>query len=42
MTLIVWMDLPVSLDGQQTANTLMLKVLDQIYKMSPPAPSPSR
>ena len=31
----------VSLDGQQTANTLMLKGLDQIYKVSPLAPSPS-
>jgi D-alanyl-D-alanine carboxypeptidase len=35
MTLIVWTNLPVSLDGQQTANTLWVKVLDQIYKVSP-------
>ena len=41
MTLIVWTNLPVSLDGQQTANTLWLKVLDQIYKVSALAPSPS-
>jgi len=38
MTLIAWTNLPVSLDGQQTANTLMLKVLGQIYK---PSPSPT-
>jgi D-alanyl-D-alanine carboxypeptidase len=42
MTLIVWTNLPVSLDGQQTANTLWAKVLDQIYKVSPLQPSPSR
>jgi D-alanyl-D-alanine carboxypeptidase len=35
MTLIVWTNLPVSLDGQQTANTLWVKVLDQIYVQSP-------
>jgi D-alanyl-D-alanine carboxypeptidase len=40
MTLIVWTNLPVSLDDQQTANTLWVKVLDQIYKVSPLAPSP--
>jgi len=41
MTLIVWTNLPVSLDGQQTANTLFVKVLDHIYKVSPLAPAPS-
>jgi D-alanyl-D-alanine carboxypeptidase len=41
MTLIVWTNLPVSLDGQQTANTLMLRVLDQIYLVSPLSPSSS-
>ena len=41
MTLIVWTNLTVSLDDQQTANTLWVKVLDQIYKVSPLAPSPS-
>jgi D-alanyl-D-alanine carboxypeptidase len=41
MTLIVWTNLPVSLDDQQTANTLWVKVLDQIYKVSPLAPSSS-
>lgn len=35
LTLIVWTNLTVSLDDQQTANTLWLKVLDQIYKVSP-------
>ncbi|PYK15273.1 MAG: D-alanyl-D-alanine carboxypeptidase [Verrucomicrobia bacterium] len=41
MTLIVWTNLPVSLDEQQTANTLWVKVLDQIYKVSPLQPSSS-
>jgi D-alanyl-D-alanine carboxypeptidase len=41
ITLIVWTNLTVSLDGQQTANTLWVKVLDQIYKVSPLSPSPS-
>jgi len=35
VTLIVWTSLTVSLDGQPTANTLMLKMLDQIYAVSP-------
>ena len=38
MTLIVWTNLPVSLDDQQTANTLWVKVIDHIYKVSPLAP----
>jgi len=42
MTLIVWTNLPVSLDNQQTANTLWVKVLDQIYKVSPLSPSLSQ
>src|SRR5436190_13044165 len=41
MTLIVWTNLTVSLDDQQTANTLWVKVLDQIYKVSPLSPSSS-
>jgi D-alanyl-D-alanine carboxypeptidase len=41
VTLVVWTNLPVSLDEQPTANTLMLKVLDQIYVVSPLAPPPS-
>jgi D-alanyl-D-alanine carboxypeptidase len=35
LTLIIWTNLTVSLDGQQTANTLWVKVLDQIYVVSP-------
>ena len=35
MTLVIWTNLTVSLDEKQTANTLMLKVLDQIYTVSP-------
>jgi D-alanyl-D-alanine carboxypeptidase len=39
VTLVVWTNLTVSLDGSPTANALMLKVLDQIYVVSPvPAP----
>jgi D-alanyl-D-alanine carboxypeptidase len=42
MTLIVWTNMPVSVDAdqQQTANTLWVRVLDQIYKVSPLEPSP--
>jgi len=38
VTLVVWTNLTVSLDEKPTANTLMLKVLDQIYTvpLSPP------
>jgi D-alanyl-D-alanine carboxypeptidase len=35
VTLIIWTSLTVSLDGQATANTIMLKMLDQIYTVSP-------
>jgi D-alanyl-D-alanine carboxypeptidase len=35
VTLIVWTSLTVSLDGQPTANIIMLKMLDQIYTVSP-------
>jgi D-alanyl-D-alanine carboxypeptidase len=38
MTLVGWTNLAVALDGQQTANTLMVNVLDQIYALSPQAP----
>ncbi len=41
MTLVVWTNLTVSLDEKPTANALMLKVLDQIYVVSPLAPQPS-
>ena len=39
MALVIWTNLPVSLDGHTTANALMAKVLDQIYVDSPLAPS---
>jgi hypothetical protein len=32
---IIWTSLTISLDGQPTANTIMLKMLDQIYTVSP-------
>ena len=41
LTLIIWTNPTASLDGQQTANTLFVKMLDHIYKVSPLAPSPS-
>jgi D-alanyl-D-alanine carboxypeptidase len=41
MTLVVWTNLAVSLDGQQTANVLMLNVLDQIYEVPTRSPPPS-
>jgi D-alanyl-D-alanine carboxypeptidase len=39
VTLVVWTNLTVSLDEIPTANALMLKVLDQIYAVSPLTPS---
>lgn len=39
VTLVVWTNLAVSLDEMPTANTLMLKVLDQIYLQSPLTPA---
>jgi D-alanyl-D-alanine carboxypeptidase len=41
VTLVIWTNLTVSLDEKPTANALMLKVLDQIYAVSPLPPSPS-
>jgi D-alanyl-D-alanine carboxypeptidase len=41
LTLIIWTNLTASLDGQQTANTLFVKMLDHVYKVSPLPPSPS-
>ena len=35
VTLVVWTNLTVSLDESPTANAVMLKVLDQIYVVSP-------
>jgi hypothetical protein len=39
MTLVVWTNLTVSLGEVPTTNTLMLKVLNQIYVESPLRPS---
>jgi D-alanyl-D-alanine carboxypeptidase len=39
VTLVVWTNLPVSLDGKPTANSIMLKVLDQVYVESPLRPA---
>jgi D-alanyl-D-alanine carboxypeptidase len=36
---IIWSNLTVSLDGQPTANSIMLKMLDRIYTVSPPQQS---
>ena len=41
VTLVVWTNLTVSLDEAPTAHAIMLKVLDEIYVMSPPPPHPS-
>jgi D-alanyl-D-alanine carboxypeptidase len=43
VTLVVWTNLPVSPDGKPTANSIMLKVLDQVYVESPlrPAQTPT-
>jgi D-alanyl-D-alanine carboxypeptidase len=35
VTLVIWTNLTVSLDGRPTANTIMLKILDLIYTVSP-------
>lgn len=35
MTLVIWTNLALALDGEQPANTLLLRVLDQIYRQSP-------
>jgi D-alanyl-D-alanine carboxypeptidase len=39
VTLVVWTNLPVSLDGHPTANALMMKMLYQLYVVSPLSPS---
>jgi D-alanyl-D-alanine carboxypeptidase len=38
VTLVIWTNLTLSLDGEHTANALLLKVLDQIYPGLPLAP----
>jgi D-alanyl-D-alanine carboxypeptidase len=35
VTLIVWTNLTLSLDGQPTANTIMKEMLNRIYTVSP-------
>ena len=35
VTLVIWTNLTLALDGMATANTLMVKVLDEIYTVSP-------
>lgn len=40
LTLVVWTNMAVSLDGQQPANTLMVNLLDQVYQLSPLSPPP--
>ena len=35
VTLVIWTNLTIALDGQATANTLMVKILDEIYTVSP-------
>ena len=39
VTLVVWSNLTLSLDGQHTANSIMLKILDEIYTDSPLHPN---
>lgn len=41
VTLVVWTNLTVSLDEMPTANVIMLKVLGQIYVVSPPPAAPA-
>jgi D-alanyl-D-alanine carboxypeptidase len=35
VTLVIWTSLTLALDGRPTANTIMVKILDQIYAVSP-------
>ena len=35
VTLVIWTNLTLDLEGEATANTLMVKVLDEIYATSP-------
>ncbi len=39
VTLVVWSNLTLSLDGQHTANSIMTRVLDEIYTHSPLQPN---
>jgi D-alanyl-D-alanine carboxypeptidase len=33
VTIVIWSNLTVGLDGQQTANTLLGKVVEQVYEL---------
>jgi hypothetical protein len=35
VTLVIWTNLTLSLDGKLPANSIMLRMLDQIYTVSP-------
>jgi D-alanyl-D-alanine carboxypeptidase len=35
VTLVIWTNLTLSLDGKPTANSIMLRMLDQIYSVLP-------
>ena len=35
VTLVIWTNLTLSVDGKPTANSLLLRMLDQIYTVSP-------
>ena len=35
VTLVIWTNLTLSLDGKPTANSIMLRMLGQIYSVSP-------
>jgi D-alanyl-D-alanine carboxypeptidase len=44
VTIVIWSNLAVGLDGQQTAETLLNRVSDQVYELppsEPPMPAPS-
>jgi D-alanyl-D-alanine carboxypeptidase len=35
VTLVIWTNLTLALDSKPTANTMLLKILDEIYAVSP-------
>jgi D-alanyl-D-alanine carboxypeptidase len=41
VTVVIWSNLTVGLDGRQTANTLLVKVLDQVYSLPSQATAPA-
>jgi hypothetical protein len=47
VTIVIWSNLAVGLDGQQTAEALLNRVADQVYELpsshpAPPAPTTTR